>query len=109
MFPRNLRLRRDADVRNTIWKGTTIKMPFFIMKFISKWVHLRSTIVVSKKIDKSAVNRNRIKRIFREALRQAVEWKEIKWDMVIFPSPRTLEMKSTDLIEGLRKAINRII
>jgi len=45
---------------------------------------LRCGIVVAKKIDKRSTVRNRLKRIFSEALKKVLEEKNINFDLVFF-------------------------
>ena len=68
MLPKKHRLSKHADVATTTAKGRGFFNKYFVIKFISKaepeslaqW-----TVVVSAKVAKLAVARNRIKRIIR--------------------------------------------
>ena len=109
MFPRSQRLRNSYDIKKVIIKGNVFKMPFFILKYFS-WLHLKITIIVNKKNNTLATNRNRIKRIFRSAICNVLKkTKWIKWSLVFFPHPSTLSLKSSDLEAQISNVFNKII
>lgn len=64
MFKRQNRLPRGIGFYNSFFST-----PFFVLKFKKNGLTVnRFGIVVSKKIDKRAVERNKIKRMFRKTL-----------------------------------------
>src|SRR4051812_40282115 len=64
------RLARTKDVKNTFAHGRSFFNPFFTLKFLqTKHEGRRFTVVVSTKVSKKAVERNRLKRIVREFVR----------------------------------------
>jgi ribonuclease P protein component len=65
MFQKSKRLRNNEEVLKTIKKGVNLKTPFFNVKYLKTNNNYKITVVVSKKISKLAVSRNRVKRIFR--------------------------------------------
>jgi len=69
MFQKSERLRNNEEVLKTIKKGVNLKTPFFNVKYLKTDVDLKITVVVSKKISKLAVKRNRVKRIFRAEIK----------------------------------------
>jgi len=77
MFPKALRLNTSEDIKKIVKSGLNVRMPFFIMKYIYS-EDIKITIVVSKKVSKLAVNRNRIKRIFRSAIQVYMKEDKIK-------------------------------
>ena len=69
MFQKSNRLRKNDEIVKTIKKGVNLKTPFFNIKFLKTNKEFRIAIVISKKTIKKAVDRNRIKRIFRAEIR----------------------------------------
>lgn len=64
---------------------TVIQNPFFVFRYQSNTLgHSRFTVVVSKKIDAHAVGRNRIKRIFSEALLRIIKEQNTSIDGVFY-------------------------
>lgn len=68
MFKKKFRLAKTKDVKNAFARGRTFFSPFLTVKFFPAPTP-RFTVVVSTKVDKRAVRRNRLKRIVREFLR----------------------------------------
>lgn len=70
MLPFKNRLKKKKDFENVFAGGKTAKARYFFLKSL-KTVNDDSRIgfIVSKKVSKKAVERNRTKRLFREAVR----------------------------------------
>jgi ribonuclease P protein component len=69
MFPKKYRLAKAKDVKAAFLQGRTFFSPLLTIKF-RKADSRRFTVVVSTKVSKKAVVRNRLKRISRELLRK---------------------------------------
>ncbi len=72
MFAKQNRLAKDRDVQAAYRAGRTFFTPLFTIKYLKTREISQSsrfTVVVSTKVAKQAVKRNRIKRIVREFLR----------------------------------------
>ena len=63
------RLAKAKDIRATLGRGRPFFNPYFSIRFLPKAAAARFTVVVSTKVYKSAVKRNRLKRVLREFLR----------------------------------------
>lgn len=74
MLPKQHRLSKKADVNLTTAKGRSFFSQNFIIKFLSKSeIKLPlMTVIVSNKVSKSAVVRNRLKRIIRQYLQEII-------------------------------------
>lgn len=68
--------------------------------------HARFTIVVSKKVHKHAVKRNRLKRVFREVMKNHLE---NQYDFLITLNPSVnLELTSRQLTFDMKKLFSQI-
>lgn len=108
MFTRSERLRKGFEIQKAFQKGENFRSPFFILKFL-KWNTFKVTVVVSKKISKSAVERNRVKRIFRAAIREKLKEHKVKWSLVFLPSANTLGLKSIDIEKEIWKKLKSLV
>lgn len=104
MFAQKNRLRENDEILKTIKKGVNFKTSFFSVKYLKTNEDFKITVVVSKKISKKAVERNRIKRILRASIKNILQNKKknnenfsLKWNFVFFPFFQCIEKKSTDL------------
>lgn len=99
---------KRKDFERIFREGKKISSPEFTIywqknqKILSRWA-----IIVSQKLSKKAVIRNKLKRQLREILRK--EGKEIKgFDLIIIPRPLLLEKNFSDLQEILRENLKQI-
>jgi ribonuclease P protein component len=69
MFSKKNRLAKDRDVQRVMRQGRSFFDQSFTIKGLQGVPTSRFTVVVSTKVSKSAVRRNRIKRVVREYLR----------------------------------------
>lgn len=74
MLPKKFRLHADNDIKRLVRGGKTFFLPQLTLKYqINDQKALRLGFVVSTKVDKRAVIRNKVKRRMREALRAELE------------------------------------
>jgi ribonuclease P protein component len=74
MLKRKHRLAKESEVKQTFAKGRSFFSPYFVIKYgFSSLPHPRFAVIVSTRVSKRAVERNRIKRIVRESLRLSLE------------------------------------
>lgn len=96
MLPKKHRLARTKDVKKTLEQGRGFFNSFFTVKFKKTTAPPRFTVVVSTKVSKSAVQRNRIKRVLRESLRTKLA--EFPFgDYVIMVKPKACSLKGREL------------
>lgn len=94
--------------------GQAVRGPLMSLKYVSRRSNkgYRVAVVVSKKVHKSAVTRNRIRRRIYEIIRQAGEELTTGKDLIITVfSERTAELGSSELTsmteDLLKKATNK--
>ena len=74
MFSKQHRLGKTTDVQRVFAQGRAFFNPVFTIKFLAKPGQLaRFTVVASAKVSKSAVRRNRLKRLVREFIQTRME------------------------------------
>jgi ribonuclease P protein component len=74
MLKKTFRLNSSKDIRVTSLRGRSFFSPYFVIKYgFSSLPHPRFAVIVSTRVSKRAVERNRIKRIVRESLRLSLE------------------------------------
>lgn len=70
MLPLKNRLKKKKDFENAFAEGKTAKGKYFFLKTLkTESEDSKIGFIVSKKVSKKAVERNRVKRLFREAVR----------------------------------------
>ncbi|WP_082065056.1 ribonuclease P protein component [Xanthomonas sp. MUS 060] len=73
-FPRTARVRTSAEYRVVFDTARRCSEPLMSLHWRSVTHPPRLGLAVSRKVDKRAVVRNRIKRVLREATRQLLPW-----------------------------------
>lgn len=106
MLPKKNRLSKTADVNLTTATGRTFFSQSFLIKFLNKpEIKIpQITVIASVKVSKSAVVRNRVKRLIRQGLHDYVE--QIKPGYYVFILKRTAVATSPD---DLRKEITQTL
>ena len=110
MLPKKFRLTKEKDFEHTFKKGRG----FFVQELGIKCVknnltHPRVGIVVSNKISKKAVERNKIKRRLRQAIQECLPSVKNPIDILIITRPfittldyREIEKRVTRCLTALR-------
>lgn len=107
MLNKKYRFHSRGGVRYVYRNGKTVRTPKMSLIFAdNKKGFTRIAVVVSKKVEKSAVGRNRMRRRIYEALRLNMEYipKERDYIFVVF-SKEVLKMPFKDLESLLGKLI----
>ncbi len=70
MLAKNHRLSKNSEIKKVLSKGRAFFNPFFTLKYLKTHENqVKFTVVVSTKVSKLAVKRNRIKRLLREKIK----------------------------------------
>jgi len=103
MFAQKNRISKQKEFENIFKNGKIIKSGFFKIVYLkNSYNYNRVAIIVSKKVNKSAVIRNKIKRIVRKELNPLL-LKEYSIDIIFIVFPNFLDNKNklTDEIKRL--------
>src|SRR5438045_1982041 len=97
-LPKKYRITKESDFNNVFKRGRKIVTPYFIFlyQFKEGVEHPRFGIVASKKVGK-AVERNRAKRMIREAIRNELENINKPYEAVIICRGNILNAKLDDI------------
>ena len=107
MFPSKFRLKHKSCIKKVFLHGKKKYTSLFLCickKNFKK--NSRVTVIVSKKYDKRAVLRNRLKRKFREALRENVIDLKENLDIIIVPKKESDDKHISEIKTVFDKIIN---
>ena len=105
MLKKKHRLAKTTAVMSALKKGRGFFNPEFNIRFLPKTQgELRLTVVVSTKVDKRAVKRNRLKRLIREFVRLRLKLLSLG-DYVIMLKPMAAKTQESNLIAKLEQSL----
>ena len=104
MLPKKHRLSKSAEVKLTTARGRSFFNPFFVIKSASNKDSAQVTVVVSVRVSKKSVERNRIKRVVRDEIRKSInDFKFGNYAFLIKPS--VMKINSTELRLEINKSL----
>jgi len=101
MLPGENRLRKKRDHEKVYKKGRRITCPFFVLLTLpreDKELPSRFSFVVSKKVDKRAVARNRIRRVLKESIRSVLPKVSNGYDCIFIARKDMLGLGVNDIL-----------
>lgn len=108
MLQKKHRLAKSKDIQNTSARGRSFFSPNFVVKFRSEAdMTTRIAVVVSNYVSKKAVDRNRVKRLIREALRPNIT-KLKTGDYVIIVRPKAKLADENNIKAGLPELLRSL-
>ena len=112
ILPRRLRVRNRRDFQRAFRDGSRARGDTLIVVAVPNDLpHPRLGLSVGKRVWKSAVRRNRVRRVFREAFRLEREALPEGFDLVLIPAVARLEPElaatRAELVRVARKAAAR--
>lgn len=108
MLPRERRLTSNHEFKRVRRSGRKVATPFFDLYYLQVGeAPSRFGFVVSTKLDKRAVKRNRIKRIFREEVRLLLSGVKAGFDLIFWVKRQSLEAETEQVRTTLRSALKK--
>lgn len=110
MLPRGNRLIGKSNFDRVLKKGKVLQFPCLGLVFLKEGDNLSSRFgfIISNKISKKAVERNRIRRILREAIRENLPTMPPGFLFVILAKRSILEKSATEIKKEVVEAIRKI-
>ncbi|SRR5258708_3228166 len=110
MLPKENRLTKKSDFENVRESGRFFPSKNFSISFVKRKEgrDSRFGIIVSKKISKLAVDRNRARRIIKEIIRKNIESVKPGYDNVILAKSGILRQNSAKIETELKEAWKKI-
>lgn len=102
MLSKKHRLGKTSDVQKVFARGRAFFSPLLTIKFLPHPSGHRFTVVVSTKVSKKAVERNRLKRHLREFVRLNLE-KFKPGDYAVVLKPKAAGLEGKDLVTNFRQ------
>lgn len=109
MLAKKFKLTKADNIRGILSAGKELKSHYFVIKYEETTEpHSRFAIVVSGKISKKAVERNRLRRQIYEIIRLNLEKASLKTPskIVILPRNKTLKMEYAEIEKILLNTLN---
>lgn len=106
MLPKKFRLHADNDIKRLVRGGKTFFLPQLTLKYqVNDQKALRLGFVVSTKVDKKAVIRNKVKRRMREALRAELDNIKNGNDLLFIAKKSCIDLNLVDLKKQIQFAL----
>jgi len=107
MLQSSNRLRRPADVARVRQQGKSNRHPLLILLVLPNELNVsRFAFVASRRVGK-AVERNRAKRLLREAVRHRLSNIAPGWDCVLIARPSMVKAHFTDVETAVAQCLKR--
>lgn len=108
MLKKKFRVRKQKEFELIFNQGRKIKSESFLIIYLSNNLKLsRFAFIVSAKIDKKAVARNKIKRRLREIVRKNLSRIRKGYDFIVIASPRIKEKSFQEIKDEMEKILSR--
>ncbi len=108
MLPKKNRLKRNKDFERVLKKGKGFKQDFLFLRLVKNNLdENRFGFIVSQKVSKKAVIRNKIKRRLRESIREKIKRLKQGYDIVLLPSPDIKEKSFKEIDQAIDKILTK--
>lgn len=108
MLPRDARLTKKNEFEKVKQNGEILQSPLFGLVFITQRTGpTRFGIVVSTKISKKAIQRNRAKRIMREILRETLARISPGFDVVFLAKKKIIQATKKEMEDQTKTLLEK--
>lgn len=104
MFAKQNRLAHTRDVQRVFAAGRSFFGPYFTIRFLAAPRPPRITVSISTKVAKSAVRRNRVKRVVREFMRANLSRLAVG-DYLLVVRPTAVKCVNAEIRAGLEQQL----
>jgi len=102
------RLKKTSDFKKVFRSGRSAGGNLFDLRFAANNLNFcRFGFLISLKISRKAVKRNRIRRQLSEAIRCFLSRLKPGYDIVLIAKPRIIDAKSEEIIRDLKNVIEK--
>ena len=109
MLPKVNRLAKSKEIKDLAQKGKTFFLPQFIFKYYKKGQEpSQFAFVVSTKVDKRAVVRNKLTRRLKEAIKELLPQLENGYFVLIIAKKTALDLDFSQIKKQLTFALSKI-
>lgn len=109
MLVKQSRLAKEKDFKKIFKLGKSFYAKIFLVKILANDLEVnRYGIVISTKVSKKSVERNKLKRQFRAVIREFDKKLAVGFDLVIIVSPAALGQEYEFIKSELRKVLFRL-
>lgn len=110
MLAKSLRLRATKDMGRVLGGGKKIVRDCVVLRAIPNALSTsRAGVVVSKKVSLKAVERNRIRRLIREAVRRELPAFPAGWDLAFIATPGLKGAKRDHIQAAVIKLLSLVL
>ncbi len=108
MLPLKNRLKKERDFQRVFDKGRFVASDLISVKFVGNGTDdTRVGFIVSKKVSKKAVLRNKIKRMLREDIKMKMDSMETGFDIIVIAKKGISEADRDKVTDDLEKTFKR--
>jgi len=109
VLPKKHRLKKKKEFERVFKKGKSAKKDFLFIKFIKNSLDTtRFGFIVSRKISKKAVVRNKVKRRLREATREMLPEIKPGYDIVVVAQRGIEKLNFFQIKDNLKELLKKI-
>lgn len=109
MLPKKLRITNERDFKRVYQKGSFFSVNLFSLNYLpNKMPHTRLGVVITKKVAAKSVERNLLKRRFREAARKIYTEIPSGFDVIIVIKEKAKGVKFEEIEKELLAAVPRV-
>ncbi|MCK4799872.1 ribonuclease P protein component [Candidatus Parcubacteria bacterium] len=109
MLKKEFRLRKQKDFENVFDKGVYFSGKYLMLKAVENNLPFsRFGFVVSKKVSKKAVERNRAKRLMSESIRLSQEKIKSGFDIIFVSRAGIVGKNLEEIKESMEKLLKRL-